>query len=414
MAKLCTFVHVDRDYVVKDALRRRLALFALFFVPGLTISSWVTRTPDIRDLLGASTAEIGLVLLGLSVGSMVGILSAGPLVARFGTRPVVALGTALIVLSMPTIGFGASLSQSGIVAAGLLLFGLGMGGVEVALNVEGADVEQTLDKSVLPALHGSFSLGTFVGAVAGIVFTATDYSVLNHLLVVGGIDLLVLVVAIRQISPGVGKTDRAAEVSGAAPGGGLGALLRDGRLLIIGAVVLAMALAEGTANDWLPLVMVDGHGFDAALGSAIYAVFAASMTVGRFSGGWFIARYGRAAVLCASAIAGAGGLAVVIFVDNQVAAGAAVILWGLGASLGFPVALSAAGASGPHSAARVSFVATLGYVAFLVGPPVLGFLGEHYGLRTALIVPLALVVAAALLAPHIARRRGQLQESSTR
>jgi len=250
--------------------------------------------------------------------------------------------------------------------------------------------------------------------VAGIVFTATDYPVLNHLLIVSGIDLLILVVAIRQISPGVGKTDRAAGASGAAPGGGLGALFRDGRLLIIGAVVLAMALAEGTANDWLPLVMVDGHGFDAALGSAIYAVFAASMTLGRFCGGWFIARYGRAAVLCGSAIAGAAGLAVVIFVDNQVAAGAAVVLWGLGASLGFPVALSAAGASGPHSAARVSFVATLGYVAFLVGPPVLGFLGEHFGLRGALIVPLALVVAAAFLAPHIAMRRGQLQESSTR
>ncbi len=400
--------------VFEEALRRRLALFALFFVPGLSISSWVTRTPAIRDLLQASTAEMGLVLLGLSVGSMVGILSAGPLVARFSTRPVMVLGTALIVLSMPTIGFGASLSQSGVVTAGLLLFGLGMGGVEVALNVEGADVEQALDKPVLPALHGSFSLGTFVGAVAGIAFTATDYPVLNHLLIVSGIDLLILVVAIRQISLGVGKTDRAGGASGAAPRGGLGVLVRDGRLLIIGAVVLAMALAEGTANDWLPLVMVDGHGFDPAVGSAIYAVFAASMTVGRFGGGWFIARYGRAAVLCASAIAGAAGLAVVIFIDNQVAAGAAVVLWGLGASLGFPVALSAAGASGPHSAKRVSFVATLGYVAFLVGPPVLGFLGEHFGLRSALIVPLALVLAAALLAPRIAPRREQTQESSAR
>lgn len=400
--------------MTEDAVRRRLALFALFFVPGLSISTWVTRTPDIRDLLGASTAEVGLVLLGLSVGSMVGILSSGPLVARFGTRPVVVLGTALVLLSMPTIGFGASLSQSVVVTAGLLLFGLGMGGVEVALNVEGADVEEILDKPVLPALHGSFSLGTFVGAVAGIVFTATSYPVLNHLLIVSGIDLLILVVAIRQISPGVGKMSRGAEASGAVPGGGLGVLLRDGRLLIIGAVVLAMALAEGTANDWLPLVMVDGHGFDPALGSAIYAMFAASMTVGRFCGGWFIARYGRAAVLCASAIAGAAGLAIVIFADNQFAAGVAVVLWGLGASLGFPVALSAAGASGPHSAARVSFVATLGYVAFLVGPPVLGFLGEHFGLRSALIVPLVLVVAAAFFAPHIAPRRRQLQESNIR
>jgi fucose permease len=395
---------VKRNPVINDAFRRRLALFALFFVPGLSISSWVTRTPAIRDLLGASTAEIGLVLLGLSVGSMVGILSSGPLVARFGTRPIMTLGTALTVLSMPTIGFGASIGDAVVVTAGLFLFGAGMGGGEVAINVEGADVERVLDRPVLPALHGFFSLGTVVGAGAGIMFTATDFPVVVHLPIVGALTLLILVIAIRQISPGVGRAERESSVEVAGTKGGLRSLLSDGRLLIIGAVVLAMALAEGTANDWLPLVMVDGHGFDATLGSAIYAVFAASMTIGRFCGGWFIARFGRAAVLCVSAIAGAAGLLVVIFVDSQVAAGAAVILWGLGASLGFPVALSAAGASGSDSAARVSFVATLGYVAFLVGPPVLGFLGEEHGLRGALIVPLILVTAAAFLAPHIVAR----------
>jgi fucose permease len=390
--------------VTRDALQRRAALFALFFVPGLGISSWVTRTPAVRDLLGASTAEVGLVLLGLSVGSMAGILSSGALVARFGTRPIVMLGTLLTILSMPTIGVGAAAGQGVVVAAGLFLFGAGMGGGEVALNVEGADVEQILDRPVLPALHGFFSLGTVVGATAGIAFTATGFPVVGHLLIVGALATLVLVLAIRPLSPGVGKADRGAADRSTRTGTGIGSLLRDGRLLIIGAVVLAMALAEGTANDWLPLVMVDGHGFDAALGSTIYAVFAASMTLGRFCGGWFVARFGRAAVLSASAVAGAAGLAVVIFVDNQVAAGAAVVLWGLGASLGFPVALSAAGASGADSAARVSLVATIGYIAFLVGPPVLGFLGEQHGLRAALIVPLALVAAAAFLAPLIGRR----------
>ncbi|MGO3886466.1 MAG: MFS transporter, partial [Mycetocola sp.] len=230
----------------------------------------------------------------------------------------------------------------------------------------------------------------------------------SHLLIVGALSVVVLVVSIRVLSPGVGKTVRGGADAAAEPPQKLGSLLRDSRLLIIGAVVLAMALAEGTANDWLPLVMVDGHGFDATLGSVVYALFAASMTNGRFCGGWFIARYGRAAVLCASAIAGAIGLAIVIFVDNQLAAGAAVVLWGLGASLGFPVALSAAGASGANSAARVSLVATVGYIAFLVGPPALGFLGEHYGLRGALIFPLVLVALAAVLAPRIESKEPEL------
>ena len=395
--------------------RRRLALFALFFVPGFSIASWVTRTPAVRDLLGASTAQMGLVLFGLSVGSMVGILSSGPLVARFSTRPVMLAGISLVVLSMPTVGLGAAASSSVLATAGLALFGLGMGSAEVAMNVDGADLETGIARSVLPSLHGSFSLGTVVGAVVGIAATATAFPVVWHLGLVGAVAAVVVPLAIRHVPAGVGR-GTAAPAAGADTGAGADAdspaaaarparVWTDRRLLLIGVVVLAMALAEGTANDWLPLVMVDGHGFDPALGSAVFAIFAAAMTLGRFAGGRFVERHGRAAVLTVSAAAATAGMALVIFPDSQVAAGAGVLLWGLGTSLGFPVALSAAGDSGPRSAARVSFVATLGYVAFLVGPPVLGFVGEHASLRAALIVPMALVAVAVVVAPALRGRR---------
>ncbi|MGW4235606.1 MFS transporter [Streptomyces sp. NPDC004749] len=376
--------------------RRRLALYALFFIPGVGIASWVTRTPAVRNLLEASTAEMGLVLFGLSVGSMLGILCSGALVARFGARPVIAVGTLALIISLPTIGLGGALSLKLLVAAGLFLFGAGMGGGEIAMNVEGADVEKAIGRPFLPALHGYFSLGTVVGAVAGIVFTATEFSVVWHLVIIGVLTLFLFLLAMRAIPDGTGRVprrERRGEVARSGP-----ALWKDSRLLLIGVIVLAMALAEGTANDWLPLVMVDGHGFDPALGSTVYAAFAASMTVGRFVGGRIIERVGRAKVLAGSAVFGAVGLALVAFVDNQVVAAAAVVFWGLGASLGFPVALSAAGDSGPDSAARVSLVATVGYVAFLVGPPVLGFLGEEYGLRGALVVPLVFVAASSFLA----------------
>lgn len=147
--------------------------------------------------------------------------------------------------------------------------------------------------------------------------------------------------------------------------------------------------------------MVDGHGFDLAWGSAIYAALAAAMTLGRFVGGWFVIRVGRAIALRASILLGALGMALVIVVDNQVVAASAVVLWGLGASLGFPLALSAADGFGADSARRVSFAATVGYVAFLVGPPVIGFLGDHGSLRLALIAPLVLVAAAAFLTPAV-------------
>lgn len=387
--------------IVPTLRRRRWALFALFLLPGLSMAAWVTRTPDVRDLLGASTAQMGMVLFGLSVGSMTGILSSGPLVMRLGTRPVVLLGSALVVLALPTIAVGAVTGQALLTAFGLALFGAGMGGGEVAMNVEGAEVERLGGRPFLPALHGCFSLGTVIGAGLGILANAVRFPVIAHLGLTALVGAGLLVWAMRAIPAGTGRLsaeDRAAQVTGPRL-----ALLKDVRLLMIGGVVLAMALAEGTANDWLPLVMVDGHGFGATMGSTVFALFAAAMTVGRFAGGPIVARVGRARVLTVSALFAAAGLALISAVDSQAVAVAAVVLWGLGASLGFPLALSAAGDSGPNPAARVALASTIGYLAFLVGPPTLGMLGEHVGLRGALVVPLAVV----LLAVGLARATGE-------
>ena len=119
--------------------------------------------------------------------------------------------------------------------------------------------------------------------------------------------------------------------------------------------------------------------------------------------GWFIDRYSRVAVVRASALMGALGIGLIIFVDNARIAGMSVIFWGLGASLGFPLTISAASDTGPDAPTRVSVVATTGYLAFLVGPPLLGYLGEHYGLRSAMLVVLALVILAAIVAKAVAK-----------
>ncbi|MEO3764852.1 MFS transporter [Streptomyces sp. B8F3] len=394
--------------------RRRLSLSLMFLIPGLSLSSWVTRTPDVRDELGASTAEMGLILFGLSVGSTIGIVSSGALVARMGTRPVIGGGTVLIALGVAGVGTGALASSAALVTAGLFVFGLGGGSGEVALNVEGAEVERLLGRSVMTTLHGFFSLGTVLGASLGMLATAVAFPVQWHLIIMSCVALAVFLAAFGDVPGGVGRQTAADAEADAAEGseGAAGGrpLWKDTRLLLIGAVVLAMALAEGAATDWLPLLMVDGHDLDAALGSLVYVGFATAMTVGRFCGAFFIDRFGRYLVIRTSAISAALGLVVVIFVDHPVAAGAAVLFWGLGASLGFPVAISAAGDSGPDPTARVSLVAMIAYGAFLVGPPGLGFLGDHYGLRSAMIAVLTLVALAIFLAPAVGERRPAVPE----
>ena len=384
----------------RKALQRRLwALFMFFFIPGLLMASWATRTPAIRDILSVSTAEMGIVLFGLSIGSMSGILCSAWLVKRFGTRKVIRTTMCSAVVGMLILSAALWFASPVMFAFGLMVFGGSFGAAEVAINVEGAAVERELNKTVLPMMHGFYSLGTLAGAGVGMALTAFGTAASLHILLAALICILPILTGITFIPDGTGKNSAEEQKSTEK---GL-PFYRDMQLMLIGVVVLAMAFAEGSANDWLPLLMVDGHGFSPTSGSLIYAGFTLGMTVGRFTGGWFIDRYSRVAVVRASAMMGALGIALIIFVDVDWIAGVSVILWGAGASLGFPLTISAASDTGPDAPTRVSVVATTGYLAFLVGPPLLGFLGEHYGLRSAMLVVLALVIVAALVAKAVAK-----------
>ncbi|MFD6473738.1 MFS transporter [Streptomyces anulatus] len=400
---------------VMDATTRRwrAALFLFMLATGVSMASWVARTPAVRDALDVTTGSMGLVLFGLSVGSMAGVLASGGLVRRRGGRRVIAAGAGLLVAGLLVIAGGAALEVSAGVFCGLALFGAGMGLAEVAFNIEGAAVERTLGRPVLPVLHGCFSLGTVVGALLGMGLTAVRFPVGWHLAAVAVAVAAAGVWTVRAVPAGTGQEEEdpedpadsdAASAAGSEGGGrhpdgirGQLAVWRDRRLVLIGLIVLAMAFAEGSANDWLPLLMVDGHGTSATAGSLTFMLFAVAMTTGRFTGGPLLVRYGPAAVVRASALVAAAGVALVVFSDDALLAGAAVALWGLGASLGFPVTISAAGEGVRNASARVAAVSTAGYAAFLVGPPSLGFLADHVGLRNAMVVVLVLLGGAALI-----------------
>ncbi|WP_210506454.1 MFS transporter [Naasia sp. SYSU D00057] len=374
----------------------------MFFLPGIAGASWVTRTPTIRDVLGASPGQMGLLLFGLSVGAMAGVLASSPAVALFGGRTVVSLGASATVLGLLGVLLGAVAAAPIAVFGGLALLGAGGGFAEVGLNVEGSAIEAALGgRPLLPLSHGGYSLGTFMGAVAGTSLNAFSVPIGAHLGAVALLVITCLVWAALNIPPGTGRADvcsprrRLLVVAPKRGPFGVRVGTRDSRLLALGGIVLAMALAEGAANDWLPLILVDGFGTSAAEGAFVYALFALSMTVGRLCGGPLITRFGRVAIVRASIIAAATGIGVVAVLPSPALAAVAAVLWGLGSSLGFPLSVSAA-ADGPEegAAARVGKVATAGYMAFLVGPPLLGFLGGHVTLRLALLVVLAVVVAA--------------------
>ncbi|QHW33831.1 MFS transporter [Paenibacillus rhizovicinus] len=376
----------------------RMAIYFIFALPGFAIASWVSRTPTIRDDLGATTSQMGWIIFGLAIGSIIGLTLSSHLIAHKGGRFVMIAGLVISSIGLVIVGLGGSWLTNGIVVfLGLAVFGFGNGICDVAMNVEGTAVERAARKSLLTGFHAAFSVGTLLGAMAGSAAIKLGIPVPVHMALAVAVILLSILYAYRLVPAGTGKETGGESAEPPMRASERMAIWKERRTILIGIIVLGMAFAEGSANDWLPLVMVDGYKVTPALGSFAFGLFVAAMTIGRAAGGKLLDRFGRVVVLRASALFAIAGLLIVIFGHSYGIAASGIVLWGLGAAFGFPVGLSAAGDDPRGVAARVSAVSTAGYLAFLVGPPLLGIIGDSVSLLRALIVVLVAVTVAGLL-----------------
>lgn len=387
------------DLLRESAVTARYATLAVFFLNGLAFASWAARIPAAAATLGIGPGQIGVLLLVLGLGSVLVLPMAGPLAVRLGTANTVRAGGVLVALAM--LGIAGALHAALVPATAVALFGFGVGIAcwDVAMNIEGADVERRLRRTVMPQFHAAFSLGAFAGALAGAGLSAAQVPLSVHLAC-----LAVLVAAAALALPRAFLPHQAEAHDGAA-GAGRFSPWREPRTVLIGVVVLGAALTEGAANDWIAKAAVDGLGASAAEGALVFAVFVASMTVLRLAGGRVVDRLGRVPVLRLGLAAALAGLLLFGLAPSLPLALAGAVLWGLGAALGFPLGMSAAAEDPARAARRVSVVSTLGYVAFLAGPPFLGFLGQHVGVRNALLAVAVLIAASILAAPAAREQR---------
>ncbi|TDQ36781.1 MFS transporter [Aureibacillus halotolerans] len=397
---------MKQQLTTRQLLLWRVATYFYFALPGLALASWVSRTPTIRDTLDASTSVMGWIIFGMSSGSIIGLLFASPLIARFGGRPNLVIGLSLCSLGLIVLGTGGSLiPQTILVFIGLFIFGMGNGLTDVTMNVEGTAIEHTVKKSILTSFHASFSLGTFVGALLGALALWLNLSVFVHITVIAFIVFGSALYLARFIPEGTGKETAGDEQQPTMTSKERLAIWKEPRTVMLGILVLGMAFAEGSANDWLPLIMVDGYGVTEASGSIIFGVFLAAMTIGRATGDALVNRLGRVLVLRLAALSAIIGMLIIISGVSFTAAAVGAVFWGIGAAFGFPLGLSAAGDNPRGMAVRVGAVSTTGYVAFLVGPPMLGFVGDEIGLLRALFIVLAAVLLAAVFS-HAAKPTG--------
>lgn len=375
------------------------ATFVVFGGNGLVFASWAARIPAVTEMLGLSSGQMGVFLLCIAVGSLLALPSAGWVVGRIGTAST--LRGAGLVAAAAMAGVAVSLWTGSLVGLGasLFVYGIGIGLWDVVQNIEGADVEHRLGRTVMPQFHAAFSAGAFVGALIGAGLAGLGVGLPAHLLAVAVLALLLTLTASRFFLPHAGpsqKHDATADGERADAAGRIAWL--EPRTLLIGGIVLGATLAEGAGNDWIAKAAVDGLGTSEPVGALLFALFVAAMTVMRFVGGGVIDRFGRVAVLRASMSAVVAGLALFVFGGHAIVVGAGAVLWGVGAALAFPIGISAAADDPVRAAARVSVVSTIGYLAFLAGPPLLGFVGDLVGIHRALLVICAPALLALLLA----------------
>lgn len=366
----------------------RAAVAFTFFAHGALFGTWVGRIPAIADELELGEGELGGVLFAATLGAVVSLPLAGWVVSKRGSRTTVAQALPVYALLLPALALA---PNALLLALALFGFGLGAGALDVAMNAHGIAVERRYERPILSSFHAGWSAGGLAGAGCGSLVAAAGIDPVPHF---GGAALVLGVVGLamsRLLLPAA--ADRSPEGSRLRwPSRGLAAL---------GLLAFCGLFAEGAASDWSAVYIagpLDGSASVAALG---FAFFSVAMGLFRLVGDRLTVAWGPVALIRRGALLAGGGLGLALVLGEPVAALAGFFCMGAGLAAVVPIVFRAAGAlPGFPAGAGIAALTTVGYSAFLVGPPVIGLVAEVVGLRAALGLVVFLLAVLAALAPR--------------
>jgi MFS family permease len=411
-----------------DLRRTRAALCAVFAAHGFIFASWAVRVPAVKEQTGASSAVLGLALLGLSAGAVATMMIAGTLCHRFGSQRIAVVSLALLSATLVLPALARSAAALGLT---LVVFGAAYGCLNVAMNSIAVDLVAALRRPVMPGFHAAWSFGGLAGATLGGLL-APHLSPARDLLLVALVGLLVTALAAPTLlasaswlpggparpdhpvtadrpaaadhpaaeSPAAespAATDRQARADR-----GVSAWRRTlgtGRAVgMFGLIALCAAYDEGAIGDWGALHLRQDLKVDVGLAAAGYAAFALAEATGRLSGTALLERLGRTRVLVLGGLTACAGMLVASLAPDVWLALVGFAATGAGLANLFPAAIARAGLLA--GSAGVALTSMLGYSGFLLGPPAIGFLASQFGLRIGLTTLSFLALAAAAIAYH--------------
>jgi predicted MFS family arabinose efflux permease len=367
----------------------------LFFARAFLFSTWVSRGPEVQQLLGFNDLEFGIFTMLYAVGGLLGIFFASFLVKKFGSRMIAALGFSIGAASL--MGIGLSVELGMILVSSLLLVAIGtpMAIEDFVGNYEGNAADRKSKRSIFPAIHGAYGVGMLGGAAVSGWAIDQGIGLAGHYFVTG------LFVAAISVAAGILLPSRPPTSETSAKSTTKGQTRKvwtEKRSLLIAIVGFSFIMAEMSAGTWVPIALT-GSGYSGSEAAIMFGIFWIAITAGRLVGGFIVDAIGRSRTILFSALLAASGIAVFIAQDLINLPLLGLILWGLGIAMGFPMSVASMGDQESMAPARINMIITVVYISSITVGPALGTLGEFAGLYVAFGIPLVFMLIAAILSP---------------
>lgn len=317
-------VHAAVDTAMVVRLRTvRVAVAAVFFLTGFAFATWAARVPAIQHALALSPGALSLALMGLNTGAVLAPPFVGGLVARWGSRIVLAAGLGVYLTALPLLALAPTLPLLG---AALALFAVGNTAIDVAMNTQGILVERSYGRPILGGLHAMFSLGGLAGGAASSVAATTGVGLVPHFTAVAVLLGVVGAVAASALLPDRPGVKRPAPLS-----------LPGRRLLLAGLICFCAMMGEGVMNDWLAVYLHDVISASAGTAAAGFAVFSLGMVVGRLAGDRIRDRIGAVRFLQDCGLLATAGAVCTLVASHPGLSLVGCVLLGLGLAATVPI-----------------------------------------------------------------------------
>lgn len=373
----------------------RIAVSTFYFIQGIVFASWASRIPDIQARLSLSDGALGGVLFALPVGQLAAMMLSGYLVNRFGSKTTLIIGALLYPSGLLLLGGVQELWQ---LCGALFLFGVFGNLSNISVNTQAVGVERLYRRSIMASFHGLWSLAGFAGGVIAALMVAANISPFLHFVTVYILSLVLMISARKYVVPRDARPRAAKE-----PGRKF--VKPDVYIITLGLIAFACMICEGTMFDWTGIYFEKVVKAPKELTRLGYIAFMGTMAGGRFISDAFVTRYGVRKILQASGIIIVSGMLLAVILPDIVFATTGFLLVGIGTSSVVPLVYSLAGRSqkiAPGTA--MALVSSIGFLGFLLGPPVIGFVAEAFNLR----VSFALIAVLGLGTTLLAKRLGRL------